>query len=136
MLSTYGLNLMAGLMTGQGTLPTYWYIALLTAYPAATDTGSTIVEPTTGSYAREQIGVGTTNWTPPSSDGLMTYKNLVEWPTPTAAWGRIVAWAACTAASGGQVIAYDSVASPIEVTTGRVVNMPPYSLGISLRSVS
>jgi hypothetical protein len=80
----------------RGTL----YFALFTAAPSASGGGT---EVTGGSYARVAVTNNTTNF-PPTSGNIKSNGTAIIWPTSTAAWGTLVAWAVYDASSAGNLL--------------------------------
>lgn len=85
------------------------YVALSTALFDDALTGSSIVEPVGGAYARVAVLNNATNWLVAASPGAgvaAVKKNgtAITFPTPTAAWGTIKSVYVCDAASGGNVL--------------------------------
>ena len=90
------------------------YLALLTAEPTDADTGSTIVEPVGGSYARIAM---TGKWAA-ASGGSISNASIVTSATATGDWGTITHVALCDALTTGNVIAWGAVATAQEVLNG------------------
>jgi hypothetical protein len=90
------------------------WLALLTAYPDANDTGSTLAEPAGIDYAR--LPLSHAYWGTPVN-GASTY-NFDLTVLPTTNWGTIIAYALCTALAAGQVEAFEHMSSPVDVTSG------------------
>lgn len=76
------------------------YLALYTVAPTAT-TGGT--EVSGGSYARQGFTFN------PASSGSKASSSAITFPSATANWGNIVAWAVCSAPSGGIQKAFRSI---------------------------
>lgn len=132
MLSTYGGNLYAEVITGrQGPLAA-WYLALLTAVPGPDDSGTAIaaIEPSGASYSRIMIGTGTGLWAA-ASGGYCQYTDAIVY-TPTEDWGTLVAYALCTANTAGYMVFYDSLRAPLTVKAGSAVTIPVNSLGLGV----
>jgi hypothetical protein len=103
------------------------YLALLTAMPSDTDTGSTITEVTGGGYSRKTLTSG--NWTSPVL-GKTTY-TVAQTYTSSSLWSGIcVAYALCSASSGGNLLFYGSLDPIVNVASGGVLTIPANSLGI------
>ena len=98
------------------------YLALYTSAPTASAAGT---EVSGGSYARQVIAMGT------AASGVKSQTGEVTFPTATAGWGTIVAWAICDAASGGNQIAFRSV-TPFTVNSGDQVVVPAGNVSVSL----
>lgn len=113
------------------TIPGSVYLALTTTLPSIEATGSTLIEPVGGSYARSLYGIGGSYW---ALSGSTTVVNTydITWSTPTIAWGRIVGWAMCTDVSGGSVIACGELSTPRYVGAASTVSLPAGSLRIRM----
>lgn len=97
--------------------PANVYLALLTATPDDTSTGSTITEAAYGSYARTQIGTGnnqTDAWNAATgtTTAVVTNKNAVSGPAAAGpSTNPIVAVAVVDGASAGNVLYWATVTS-------------------------
>lgn len=80
--------------------PATVYVALYTVAP--TDAGGG-TEATGGSYARVAVTNNDTNW-PAASSGAKANGAAITFPTATADWGTVVAFAILDAASGGNFL--------------------------------
>lgn len=109
------------------TFPTTLYIALCTTTPTATSTGSTIVEPAGGSYARVSITPGTGLFAAPSA-GSTSNSGTISFAASTASWGTITAIAICDAATVGNMIAFTALTTSITVGTNTTVSFQAASL--------
>lgn len=95
------------------------YLALTTVLPSASDTGSTITEPSSGGYARQEIDPSTGNWLAPAA-GCVANGVVVTWPVPSGSWGTIVGFAVVDASSAGNVYFFGPVQPAIVVPSGSV----------------
>lgn len=97
------------------------YICLLTAACGATDTGSTIVEPTSATYAgytRVAVTVNTTNF-PAASAGSKSNGTAINFPTSTGGTGATVTnWAVCDALTTGNLLWFGSLTTSRSITNG------------------
>ena len=120
-LTDYGADLFAGLLVGVGSLPSSFYVGLLTAEPDVSIDGTTLgtdYEPQdAGVYARQALGKTSTNWSGPSS-GIMTAIPNIVFPTAVLPWGQIVGIALCDAATAGNVLATGPIDTPIYLDAG------------------
>jgi len=99
------------------------YAALCDATVADDDTGSTISEPSGGSYARKQINVNggaSPTWDVAVSGDPSYVDNTddVEFATATASWGTIASVAIVDAASAGNLLMYDNAMADQAVGNG------------------
>src|ERR1044071_4905490 len=66
---------------------TTWQICLRTTAGAASQTGTTIVQPTTGGYARAEVPNGSSYWTDAANDGDTDNVNAITFTnTASTAW--------------------------------------------------
>jgi hypothetical protein len=128
MLTTYGGNLYADFLLG-ATAPAQVWLALTGTPPGAATTGSTIVEPIGGGYARTRLDALT--W-----DAAVDGETFLVDPllfTPSGDWGVMTYYGFCDASTAGNLITYDALPSPVSFLTGRRVAIPTRS--ISLKAV-
>lgn len=102
------------------TRPATTYFALMTAVPSASGGGT---EVTGGSYARVAFSNNSTNW-PASSGQTKQNASTIDWGTATAAWGTIVAIAEYDASTGGNLLTFALLGSPIVVGSGQPFQIP------------
>jgi hypothetical protein len=92
------------------TPPTSTFVALVTATIDDDDTGSTITEPGSGSYAR--VEVDPNGGSSPTGDlaasGVVDNTHAITFPTATASWGTIVGVATLDAGTAGNLLLYDN----------------------------
>ena len=85
------------------------YIALTTADPGDSSTGSTITEPSGNGYARKQVnpsGGSSPTWAV-ATTGLITNTHTITFATPSGSWGTITGACVVDAASAGNVLFYE-----------------------------
>lgn len=89
------------------------YIALYTSNPTAADTGS---EVSGGSYARQAI----TFSAPATESGAQTIKNTseIQFPVATADWGTVTHVGIRTAATGGNLLSFGTLANARTILSG------------------
>lgn len=123
-LSTWGRNHLLDLALGQGQSPeATWYVALLTAEPSVGSTGSTIVEPVGGAYARVAVTNNGTNFGP-AAGGSIDLLTVAQFPTATATWGTILFGALVDASAAGNLLGWGPLAVPRTVLTGQSPKVP------------
>lgn len=116
------------------TPPSTLYFAAFTVSP--TDVGGG-TECTGGSYARVAVTASMANFAGTQGPGTTTGSNGtsgttsnnidIQFPSPTANWGTVVAMAVFDAASGGNMIAYGPISPAKVVNSG---DLPPkFSIG-------
>lgn len=93
-------------------------MALYTAAP--TDAGGG-TEVTGGSYARVAVTNNATNW-PAAAAGAKSNGTVITFPTATADWGTIVAFAILDASSGGNFLYWATLTTNRDVLTGDVAS--------------
>ena len=128
-MSDYLANALINLIfrnTGGFTTPSTLYYALVTQMPEQDSTGSTIVEPVGGSYARVALNPSTTNYTAPADK--ITFNNaVVTFPAPTGNWGTIVGVCICNAVSAGNLLFFTQLIPAVTLTNGSPA--PSFGLG-------
>ena len=90
------------------TAPATVYVALYTtAVPSDASTGTTpaggAVEVSGGNYSRATVTNNATNW-PAASGGAKANGTAITFPTPSANWGTVVAFAIVDAATNGNIL--------------------------------
>lgn len=96
------------------TMPATLYVCAATQAVASSDTGSTIVEPTYTGYARVELA---------DSDfdtvALGAGSNATDWifPDVQAGGDTVTSIVICDAASGGNMLWYDNLASSVALST-------------------
>jgi hypothetical protein len=109
------------------TRPATLYLALCTADPGETATGSSIEEPTGGDYARAECD----SWDA-AADRATANSADIDFPEPGADWDLLTHWAICDATTAGNVLAYGPLVSPVMVVTGDPVSILAGDLDISI----
>lgn len=112
------------------------YIALVTATVADTDTGSTITEPSGGSYARKQVNINggsSPTWNLASS-GAVTNAAQIDMATATGSWGTVVGIAITDSAttSAGNLLFYDNGMTDQAVGSGDTASFASGALTIQM----
>jgi len=125
-LSTYGRNVLAMALTGQGAIGSPMWIAFTTQIAGPEDTGDTLYE---GVAQRLSVDF-TTGWTSPDL-GLVS---LVDPMTFQAYeyWGVFDSYALCTAEFSGSVFAYDYLAAPLTVKAMATITIPANSFALQV----
>lgn len=123
-LTDYGELLALDLLLGGGqSRPDPVWIAACTAVPVDADTGSTITEPSGGSYARVSVANDATEWGPAASSSIDNL-NQQAFPQATADWGVIRAYMLVDAATAGNAIGWVTVNTPEAVLNGSTLRVP------------
>lgn len=128
--SDYLANKLLDHITGKAayTAPTA-YVAVSTTNPG--DDGTTIAEPSGGSYAR--VTTAAADWNAAAARST-TNANAVEFPTATGDWGTITHFAAFDSASGGNMLFCGALDEPRNTTSGRTLRFPAGDLRASIPS--
>lgn len=102
------------------TTPITTYVGLLTVAPTDSTAGT---EVTGGSYAR----VATTSKFPtPTSGASLSNNAAVTFPTATAGWGTVVAFAIYSASTAGSILYWADLTTNRTVLTG---DTPQFAIG-------
>lgn len=96
--------------------PATYYFALCTTAPS-TNTGTSLVEPSTGAYARVAISNNPTSF-PAAAARAKANGVPITWPTATAGWGTIVGVAMFDALTAGTFLGYGALGTPVAVASG------------------
>lgn len=104
------------------------HVALVTATPSDSSTGSTITEPSGNNYARKQIntaGGASPAWNAVTgtSPTTLTNNQAATFAAPSGSWGEVTDWVLCDAATLGNALAYAALDTPQTPTTGDTVQM-------------
>ena len=124
------------------TAPATIYIALCTATPTDSSTGSTITEVSGGNYARQSLAADTTNWaatngaastTDPSSGTSGTTSNNSDIVWSGVTWSATVtSIAICDASTNGNMLFWGSLNANQTVTSGNTVTISTSALTIQI----
>jgi hypothetical protein len=127
------VNLLDFMFRNQAFASPATYIALCTAEVTDADTGSTITEPGNG-YARAVVnpnGGASPAWALAAA-GLVDNLAVVNFNTPTGAWGTLTAMAIVDAATLGNLLFYDTGIGEVAPASGDVVRIPVGGCDVSL----
>jgi hypothetical protein len=103
---------------GDYARPATVYVALYTAAPTDSSTGSSGgTEVSGGNYSRAAVTNNATNF-PAASGGSKSNGTAITYPTPSANWGTIVAFAIIDASSGGNILYWGLVTPNKTVNNG------------------
>lgn len=110
------------------TSPTTYLAAIITNTVTDSMTGSTITEPSGGSYARKLVyenGGGSPAWDLAVSGDPSYVDNgaAIQFAQATGDWGTVIAFALCDASSGGNMLMYDNDPVDQSVLTGDTINI-------------
>ena len=99
---------------GSGS-PATLYVGLYTSAPNSDGTGGT--EVTGGSYARKAVTNNNTNF-PDAVSRQKSNANSIDFVTPTANWGTVVAVGIFSALSGGTPLYFGNLVTPRTINNG------------------
>jgi hypothetical protein len=127
-ITVYGQNFLANLFTGQTSLPSSWYLALLTGVPDSLMTGTTVAAveaaggPGSYGYARLAVVNSATYWTT-GNNGLTGNVAALYWPIATGSWGGttntpIAYFGVTDAATAGNLYGWGAFADPKVIISG------------------
>jgi hypothetical protein len=103
-------------MLGNAThFPDPVFIGLLTAAPGLD--GSGVVEPVGSGYARASVPNDPSAWSG-ATDAQLENLGVISFPTASGPWGTVTHVGFFSAASGGDLLAFEALSSPRVVTTG------------------
>jgi len=109
------------------TVPTNIYVALATVTITDSDTGTTITEPSGGSYARE-----TQNSYDAASGGATENTGAIDFTEATASWGTITDVCLVDAASEGNMLLYAALDTSKAIGDGDTAHFDDGALDITL----
>lgn len=124
---------------GSFTPPATLYVALCTTTPTAADTGTTIVEVSSGNYSRVAVGTGHTLWysTQGNTDFISTGTTGITANVSPIIWNS-VRWAAtltaiaiCDAATDGNLIYFSQFNTTKNIVYGSNINFDSNSLQLN-----
>lgn len=130
--TTYLNNKLLDLMFG-GTAysgrPTTLYFALFTSAPNAAGGGT---EVSGSGYSRKAVTANTTNFTSPATAGDNISNTAdIQWPTATGSWGTVTSWGIFDAATSGNLLFFDSLDTPVAITSGQRPKIAASALTLS-----
>lgn len=110
------------------------YVGVATATLSDTTTGSTVTEPSGGSYARTQVNINggsSPTWSVAASRAL-TNAAAVTLTTATASWGTVVASFIASASSAGDILFYDNDTADQAVGSGDTVQFASGDIDVAI----
>lgn len=106
-----------------------FYIALSST--AITESGTGLTEPNDRNYKRLAIDNNLGSFTT-SSSGVTKNANTWEFGISTSVWGRpITHWAIMDSVTGGRILYYDALPTPMVVDVNQVVLFNPQAITIT-----
>ena len=107
------------------------YVALCTAAPTDSSTGSTISEINGGNYTRRSLVCNTTNWTASVTTGTSNNATAIEWLGVT--WSGTVSHVAiCDSLTSGNMLFYSALSSSQTVASGDSISFGINGLSIQI----
>lgn len=110
--------------------PATVYIELYTAAPSASGGGTAV---SGGSYARKSVTNNNTNWPDTVSGTGEKFLGVEQAFTAASAdWGTVVAWGLFDASSGGNLLHFGTLTTPITILSGDIFRFPSGSSGLKI----
>jgi len=116
-------------MKGAYTPPTNIHVALCTADPTDAGTGSTITEPSGGSYGR--VSTAGADWDAAAA-GATANATAIEFTQATGNWGTITHFALVDAASAGNMLGHGALSTPKAIDSGDTAKFAIGELDVTL----
>ncbi len=101
--------------------PANVFVALFTT---ATDIDGGGTEVTGGSYARVSVTNNNTNWPDADTNGAKSNGIIIQFATPTVAWGTVTHFAIFDALTVGNMLAQGALAQSEVISIGTDVKIP------------
>lgn len=119
--------------TSSFTKPSGLWIALCTSAPSDSSTGSTIVEPSTGGYARYSMGApADATWTRASSTtNAVANAAAISWTASGGNYGTISHVAIVDASTAGNVICHGALTASKTINDGDTFTLAIGALSIT-----
>lgn len=112
------------------TAPATVYLALYTAAPSASGGGT---EVTGGSYARKSVTNNNTNWPDTVSGTGEKFLGVEQAFTAASAdWGIVTSWGIIDASSGGNLLHFGTLTTPITILSGDIFRFPLGASGLKI----
>lgn len=112
------------------TMPTNWYVGLMTTAP--NDTGTGFTEVSTGSYARVTVAAASWNAATAGEPTVADNTSTITFPTATADWGTIVAFGLWDATSSGNLRMWGTISPSKVVSNGDTASWAAGALDVKL----
>jgi|SRR5262245_2351586 len=109
---------------GSYTPVSNYYVALFTVAPGYAGGGT---EVTGGSYARQAIANNASQWTAPTAREISNV-NAVTFPQASATWGVVTHFGLMDNLSGGNMLAFGALTTPVDCPVGSQRKFPAGSL--------
>lgn len=105
---------------GAGTGPTGYYVALFTAL--ASGPSGSVTEVSGNNYSRVLVTSGTDAWAA-FANGSSSNAATITFPTPSGSWGSVTHFGLYLVSSGGSLIHFGSLLTPLTPLTGNTVEI-------------
>ena len=112
--------------TASATRPTVWHVGLFTTLPTADNGTTSAVECTGSGYARQSATFSL------SAQTLTLTSALTYGPATSGAWPTVLGFGIWTAASAGQILAFESLTSNRSVGSGDSAEFATSALTITI----
>ena len=112
------------------TVPNFLYIGLSSQNPGKA--GTNAIEPTGGNYARVQYSnTSSAYWSEPIN-GVMHNSNAITFQTSSEPWGTMTYVFIADSLTGGNILYYEALNTPMYVDVNTTVQFLPAALEISI----
>lgn len=139
LLTDYGSNYISQIVFGaQSTIPTSWWMALVTTLPDPSADGTMLSEPPTAyGYARVQVPNNSSNWGL-ATGGVVSNAATIYFPAVTGLidWPAVSAYVFCDASTGGNIYLAGRLRTPMVATVGTRMRFDPGALILSVSPTS
>lgn len=109
--------------------PATLYLGLSTT--TIVDAGTGITEPSGNGYTRAAVTNNATNF-PAASNGSKSNGTVINFPTPTGAWGTVVNFFVADASTAGNILAYGTLTVAQPIVSGNPVSFQVGALVFTL----
>ena len=109
--------------------PTTLFLSAMTSIPSDTGGGTEVVG---NGHSRRSVPCNSSNWTFDAAQSALVNDNDISWSVATASWGLVTAIGVYSAATGGTLIAYFALDTPIQIEQFFVLKINVGELRLSL----
>jgi hypothetical protein len=134
-ITDYAVETWVGTLFGIGTVPTHFYLALLTDEPSVGWDGTVLqtIEPDPAAgYTRQPI-VTSGGWT--LSNGFVVNVAQLDFAVPTADWGLITNYGLCDDPVAGNLWLYDKFIDAVSAAAGYDLSVPAGAIEVDMVNV-
>lgn len=135
-VSDFGAGAWLSALFGVTAPITSYYIALASDEPGPAADGTILaaLEPPPGTgYARQLYAADNTHWA--GNGAYLTNLIEIDFPFPTADWGRLTHYVLADSLVDGQIYAWGAFTNPQNVTAGYAISLPVGGVVLSLSSL-